>query len=365
MTETFGFTTNQNNPRRIKTVGGWDVEVPAGEHADAAIARIATGQRGLATRQQLLGAGVSPQQIKVRLRRRQLRTVHRGLYTTAQGGQPDLFRETAALLVGGNSAVISHLSALGLWRLRPAATQHDEDCIDVTLAAGDRARSRPGIRIHRCPHLSHGQVRRIHGLPTTAPERTLLDSAPLLTSRELERAVDEALARRITTTAKVIATVAASRGHPGMAALRHLIAARNGTRPTLTESEAEERFLALLRSARLPAPVLQATLYGYRVDAYWPEAKLAVEIDGFQWHSSKTSFERDRRKDRVMADHGIEVCRVTRDQVLNEPLEVVTHLARRRILRSETLKPRAPDPTGTGSADASGWPASPRALQAR
>jgi very-short-patch-repair endonuclease len=61
---------------------------------------------------------------------------------------------------------------------------------------------------------------------------------------------------------------------------------------------------------------------------YWPQARFAVEIDGYAWHTTKTNFTRDRRKDRVLADHGIALTRVTWDQLHAEPLQLIAHFAR-------------------------------------
>jgi very-short-patch-repair endonuclease len=78
-------------------------------------------------------------------------------------------------------------------------------------------------------------------------------------------------------------------------------------------------------------------VHGFRIDAYWPEARFAVEIDGFQWHGrTKTAFERDRRKQQVLPEHEIEVARTTWDQITEEPLQLVAHVSQRLALRTAT-----------------------------
>jgi very-short-patch-repair endonuclease len=238
--------------------------------------------------------------------------------------------ETAAILALRRPAVLSHLTAL---RLHGLSHPDERAPIDVSIADGGNAPSRPGIQVHRSRTLTKRQIRSIAGLPVTVPERALLDSAPLLTEYQLSRAFDEAIARRLTSYAKVAELVARHHGHPGQGKLAVLVAQRRS--PTVTESEAEERFLALILAAGLPAPRTQVQMHGFRIDAYWPQARFAVEIDGFQWHDrTKTSFERDRRKQQVLQQQGIEVARTTWDQITEKRLQLVAHISSRLALRT-------------------------------
>jgi very-short-patch-repair endonuclease len=51
-----------------------------------------------------------------------------------------------------------------------------------------------------------------------------------------------------------------------------------------------------------------------------------VEVDGYAFHSSRNSFERDRRKDRLQVQ-GYRVIRVTWRQLTEEPEAVIAALA--------------------------------------
>ena len=68
-------------------------------------------------------------------------------------------------------------------------------------------------------------------------------------------------------------------------------------------------------------------LHGYEVDLLWREQRLVVEIDGYAFHSSRRSFERDRRKDQHLQTHGYRVIRITWRQLTDEPEAVVAALA--------------------------------------
>jgi very-short-patch-repair endonuclease len=54
----------------------------------------------------------------------------------------------------------------------------------------------------------------------------------------------------------------------------------------------------------------------------WREQRLVVEVDGYAFHSSRRSFERDRRKDQELTAAGYRVIRVTWRQLTAEPTAV-------------------------------------------
>jgi very-short-patch-repair endonuclease len=48
-------------------------------------------------------------------------------------------------------------------------------------------------------------------------------------------------------------------------------------------------------------PTTNVYVEGELVDAVWPERKLVVELDGWNHHRTKGSFEEDRRRDSKLA----------------------------------------------------------------
>jgi hypothetical protein len=72
-------------------------------------------------------------------------------------------------------------------------------------------------------------------------------------------------------------------GHPGVGTLRAIIGGHAIT-TTLTRRELEERFLALCRSADVPAPTVNAWLTldtsGVETGFLWRAQRLVVETDG-------------------------------------------------------------------------------------
>jgi very-short-patch-repair endonuclease len=283
------------------------------------IATIAERQYGIVSTRQLLAAGIGPGAIATRVRRHGLHRLHRGVYAVGHTALVPLAREMAAVLACGPGAAISHRSAATLWQLLAEI----EGPVDVTVTRSGR--SHRGLRVHRSRSLRPEDIQTRHGIPVTRPTRTLLDLADDATERELERALDEALAQRLTTRAALVAAVKAAQGRHGAAKLRHVIERDDG--PALTRSEAEERFLALVRAAGLETPEVNVRLGSHEVDFLWRGRRLVVEIDGYRFHSSRQAFERDRRRDAELAAAGYRVIRITWRQLVKEPYSVVARLS--------------------------------------
>ena len=74
-------------------------------------------------------------------------------------------------------------------------------------------------------------------------------------------------------------------------------------------SAAEADLRNLIRTARLPTPLYNASLYGgdvfiARPDAWWPEAGVTAEVDSRQWHLSPADRDRTRTRHDVMGAAG-------------------------------------------------------------
>ena len=284
------------------------------------IASLAGQQRGLVTRAQLLELGLTRHAIDNWVRSGRLHALHRGVYLLGYAKPSEGARELAALLACGPGAVVSHGSAAALWHLLPGWPSD----VDVTLA-GRHCGPKRGIRIHRVVTLDRRDVRRLGGIPVTTPARTLLDVAAALPARNLEQALAEAQARGLMRRADLASLLARHPSRPGTRPLRRLLEA--DAAPALTRSEAEERFLALIRAAELPPPEVNAGLAGYEVDFLWREQGLVVEVDGFTFHGSRAAFERDRRRDTDLTARGFRVIRVTWRQIVDAPEALVVRLA--------------------------------------
>jgi very-short-patch-repair endonuclease len=286
-------------------------------HPDRRVMAVAGRQHGCVSLPQLLSAGLRRRAVAHRVERGVLRRLHRGVYLVGPLEAP-LSRFMAAVLAVGDGAVLSHASAAAVWELMPLGT----GTVDVTVAASG-PRSRPGIRVHRVRNLPADDAARHRNLPLTSPARTLLDLAATLPSRDVARAVETAEQRRLTTHAGLTHHLTRFRASRGAAHLRAAL------RPTsqLTRSEAERRFLALVREARLPPPAANTRVGGHEVDFLWPAKRLIVEIDGYAFHSTRAAFERDRVRDADLHARGYRVLRITPRRLVDEPAAVVAAIA--------------------------------------
>jgi very-short-patch-repair endonuclease len=82
-----------------------------------------------------------------------------------------------------------------------------------------------------------------------------------------------------------------------------------------TDSPAEREFLYLVEAGGLPRPKVNVRLCGLKVDCYWPQYRLAVEIDGRQGHGTERQVARDHGRDLTLRTAGIAVRRYARAQV--------------------------------------------------
>lgn len=311
-------------PTIVQLVDGRRVSVDPVLPIDARLRLIAELQRGRVARRQLLGAGIDTNAIVRRLRRGALELLHRGVYGLPNTGDLPLAAETAALLACGERAVLSHHSAATLWGLRPGTARPVHVTID-----GERGCPKPGgVTVHRSRMLSPGDGGLCRGLPITSPDRTLLDVAGRLPDRDVERMFDEGLyALRILTVPEIRKVLTRCGRHPGRARLTKVTA--DHTHSTETDSPPEERLLQLIRAAGLPEPRTQVPLLDYCLDFFWPQLKLAVEVDAYGTHGSPARFEADRRRDaRLLAERGIVVIRVTSAAIEGRPFEAIALLAR-------------------------------------
>jgi very-short-patch-repair endonuclease len=83
----------------------------------------------------------------------------------------------------------------------------------------------------------------------------------------------------------------------------------------------------LFERAGAPRPAIN-TLIGTRegpleVDFCWPDRRLIVEADGFEFHRTQAAFERDRRRDQLLRAAGWTPVRITWRQVNEGPEEVI------------------------------------------
>jgi very-short-patch-repair endonuclease len=290
--------------------------------ADRAAAVLAASQFGVVTYAQLRACGLGRGAIHARVRARRLERLWRGVYAFGHRELRLEGRLLGAVLSCGPRAVLSHRSAADLWGLLPTARAP----IEVSVLARAGRPKRPGIDLHCLRRLDPEDLTELNGIPITTVPRTLVDLCAVVPDRRVERALDQAYVLRLLTPGALEDAITRAHGR-STAALRRLLEVERRT-ATLTRSELEERFLALVRRGGLPEPEVNAWLHGYEVDFLWREQRRVIELDGYAFHSVPRAFERDRRKDIDLELAGFPVTRFTHLQVSREPEDTLERTRR-------------------------------------
>jgi very-short-patch-repair endonuclease len=293
------------------------------DHPEARLMRVAARQRSVFSGRQALDCGFSPSTVKRNVQRGRWIRMHRGIFVPAGVliGWPQ--RAAGAWLACGAGSVLAFRTASVIWQY---ADGFDEP--DVTIASTSD-RKRPGIRVHKSSRLeavSHA------GFRVTSPMRTILDLATVEREDALARILDGAHRRRLIDL-KRFATYLAdpfALVKPGSGVLRAMVAARD---PSSTiDSDAETLLFEALRRGRLPLPETQFWITTRtrkcRVDFAYPDARLAIEVDGWTDHATRQAFEADRARQNELVELGWKVVRFTWLQLTTQPVEVMITVGR-------------------------------------
>ena len=283
---------------------------------------LAAGQHGLVTAAQLQAIGVPRRTRENWLRRGVLLRAARRVYVFAHHTRTVEQTLLAAILFAGPGAMLSHVTATWWYGLLdfPAALRV------VQVSTPRQIQGPAGIQVFSRRHLD----RRLHrGLPVTTVTQTVLDLAAVADSRLLRRALANLDYRGMLDVEALNALC--GRGISGSA---HLRWALREHQPLLARANGrlEEDFLAWCERFQVPLPRVNVRVHGVLVDAYWPAARLVVELDGVANHSSLAQLRRDKRNELTLREHGLVVVRYDWALLHREPArmyrDLTSHLRR-------------------------------------
>lgn len=287
-------------------------------------------QHWVVSREQLLRLGYSTGQMEAAVVSGRLHRVHRGAFAIGHPGLSDHGRCLAAVLTRGEHALLSYGSAAWLWGL----TGQLESPIEVSVPW--RGHGRSPLYFHHCPALRPEDWALQERIPVTAVPRTLLDLASTARVRRLETALDRADRRNLLDLASIDRLLDDVRRHPGRGRLQKAMDIYRA--PAFTRSGGERKLLGLLCRAGLPKPTVNNFIEGYEVDLYWEEERFAVELDGWDAHRTRASFENDRKRQEDLKLAGIEMVRVTGNRLSREPDELARRIGLLLQRRREELR---------------------------
>ena len=231
----------------------------------------------MASRAQLLAAGLGEDAIDHRIRTGRYRVEHERVYSL--GPLSVRGRLVAALLAGGDDAALCHASALVPHRLRTSV-------VTIDIAVTNQRRDTAKLRFHRLS-LTDSDITRRQGLRVTGIERTLFDIAA--TGADIRKLAQEALAKHLTTRRRLSEFAANHKGQRGAPAIRRIAGEPH------TRSRLERRFRRFLDDNGIPQPLWNEELGPFTVDCYWPQFGLVVEVDE---DAHQDRFEEDRARTR-------------------------------------------------------------------
>lgn len=234
-----------------------------------------------------------------RVRAGRLHRVHQGVYAVGHVAPSRERTWMAAVLAGGEIAVLSHRSAAALWGMLKV----ERGLVDIAVPSLAGKKKRQGIRLHRSRTLTPDLTTRHKGIPVTRPSRTIADLRSAVSAKELRRAIRQAEVLGLSLGTEAV--------------------------PDRTRSDLELIFLRLCRRHRLPEPEINIWIERMQVDFLWPDRRLIVETDGYEFHRGKAAFEADRERDLRLRALGYEVIRLTYKQVTNDPGGVAVVLGER------------------------------------
>jgi len=259
---------------------------------------------GVASRAQLLGAGIAPATMSRRSRPGgPWRRLLPGVYLLGRGEPTRRQQVRAALLYAGEPSAVTGIEAArrhGVQRLPEDGRVH------VLVPHESHVSSRDFLLVERTRRAVSVQSR--DGIPVAAPPRCLVDAARRLSRLDEVRALlADAVQRSICGVDDLVAEVTCQ-GLPG-AALPRLVLAEvaDGVR---SAAEAWARSL-VYRSGRVPQPrwnVAVRTREGRLlavVDAWWDEVALAWQIDSREFHLDPAGYDRTLRRQSALAAAGV------------------------------------------------------------
>ena len=189
--------------------------------------------------------------------------------------------------------MVSHRSAAKLRDL-PGGSE----IIEITCHRWKRAKMR-GLIVHETLLLGDDDFEIVDGIPTASVDQTLLGLAATVDPPVVEMAVDRALNRKMTTVSELEQFVRrkGGRGRNGIGVLRRIVRELDPL-AGVPESAMETKLKQVLRRAELPTPEFQYEIWHdgrfvARVDAAYPEHRIALEYDSYEHHTGRDAIVRD------------------------------------------------------------------------
>ena len=286
------------------------------------LADLARHQDGVFSRRQARESGLSSQQVRRRVRSGTWTEIANRVYADRGLPMTAAAWRWAAMLSCGPKAVVSHRSAAQLWGMPVSVPPRPEISFPAHTRPG------PRVKVHRVD-VPPSDVQIVAGQKVTSRERTVADCLLVLSEPQGRTLLDRALQRGWVRPESLARRVQGAKGHHGAAKARRLMSSADPS----TVSEAERVAQALLLAAGVTGWVSgHPLLVGGRVvavlDVAFPAVLMAIEIDGWAWHSDPERFQDDQRRQNALVAAGWTVLRFTWADLIERPEQVVATVVR-------------------------------------
>jgi very-short-patch-repair endonuclease len=271
-------------------------------------------------------AVVAPRSLQWSVRQGELVRVLPGIYVATDD---DMHLVRAAALYAQPDGALSHTTALWCWQVLKRLPRP----LHVTVPASRQPRGSRFVVPHRRYSELNPVVR--GGFPVVTLERALVASAPFLGREQSHAAFINSVRERKTTVERVQAEldqVPQACRRPELQNLITLLGAG---------CQSELELFGHTRVFRHPSMPEFTTQHRVKLrsgsvylDLAYEELRVAIELDGAEFHDSPAARERDRRRDVELAAHGWVVLRFSARRLHDDPAgvrrEVLGVLAARR-----------------------------------
>jgi uncharacterized protein DUF559 len=277
---------------------------------DVRLLELLESQWNRASLAQIEALGLSQGDVAYRVATGRLRAVHEGVFAGRPFLDDQRGRWMAATLTAPGTC-LSHASSAalhGFWDRR----RHMEM---VTRPGSGGPRRIDGLFVYRSVTLN-GNTMTVDGIPTTTPERAIIEMAPYVDDQGLARVVREALRMKKTTSDGLLRTVDDHFRRRGTRRVLRTLARYAGLPVDRARSGAEIRALMVLRDAGRSMPRLNHPVAGEEADLSWPAEQLIIEIDGGPFHQDVGE---DARKEAAWRAAGWRVLRLPSEDVYDAP----------------------------------------------
>ena len=267
---------------------------------------------GVITLAQARQAGLSAQSVRRRVDSGHWARCSTGVYFVSDRPFTDAARVRAAVWSYGDAACASGLAAAwwhGLTRFAP-------DVVEVTVPRNSHGRNHDGSRVRR-RDLDRRDITTHRGLDVTAQAFTICEAA---VRRGGGSKIMDAALQGDSNLRELWDAHLRNKGRYGSPATRRLlVAAADGAR-----SEAERLLVRLLREAGIRGWRTNYPAGPYSIDVAFRMQMVAIEVDGWAFHSDPEAFNNDRRRQNYLILHGWQVLRFTWLDLTEYPDRVIS-----------------------------------------